>query len=63
LILLGFGICTGLAGSRLGGAAARCCPTPPWRTVQRFLLALDADLHQLADAIAEVEKQDRASKR
>lgn len=33
-----------------------------WRTVQRFLLALDADLHQLADAIAEVEKQNAASK-
>jgi transcriptional regulator with XRE-family HTH domain len=29
-----------------------------WLTVQRFLRALDADLHQLADAIAEAEKQD-----
>jgi transcriptional regulator with XRE-family HTH domain len=28
-----------------------------WHTVMRFLRALDADLHQLADAIAEVEKQ------
>lgn len=34
-----------------------------WRTVQRFLLALDADLHQLADAMAEVETQGGASKR
>jgi transcriptional regulator with XRE-family HTH domain len=33
-----------------------------WSTVLRLLNALDADLHQLADAIAEVEKQDRAAK-
>ena len=34
-----------------------------WHTLLRFLSALGADLHQLADAIAEVEKQDVASKR
>jgi transcriptional regulator with XRE-family HTH domain len=28
-----------------------------WLTVQRFLRALDVDLHQLADAMTEVEKQ------
>lgn len=33
-----------------------------WHTLLRFLAALDADLHQLADAIAEVEKHDRAAK-
>jgi transcriptional regulator with XRE-family HTH domain len=34
-----------------------------WHTLLRCLSALGADLHQLADAIAEVEKQQRASKR
>jgi HTH-type transcriptional regulator, competence development regulator len=34
-----------------------------WYTVMRLLDALDADLHQLADAIAEVERQDPPSKR
>jgi transcriptional regulator with XRE-family HTH domain len=34
-----------------------------WSTVLRLLDALDADLHQLANAIAEVEKQARPSKR
>jgi transcriptional regulator with XRE-family HTH domain len=29
-----------------------------WLTVQRFLRALGADLHQLADAVAEVKKRD-----
>ncbi len=29
-----------------------------WHTLRRLLHALEADLHQLADAIAEVEKQD-----
>jgi len=33
-----------------------------WMTVQRFLRALNADLHQLADAMSEVEKHQRASK-
>jgi transcriptional regulator with XRE-family HTH domain len=33
-----------------------------WSTIIRLLHALGADLHQLADAIAEVEKQQRASK-
>jgi transcriptional regulator with XRE-family HTH domain len=33
-----------------------------WHTLLRVLSALDADLHQLADAIAEVEKRDRAAK-
>jgi XRE family transcriptional regulator, fatty acid utilization regulator len=33
-----------------------------WTTVMRLLDALGADLYQLADAIAEVEKQDRAAK-
>lgn len=33
-----------------------------WSTVLRFLDAIGADLHQLADAIAEVEKQDRTAK-
>jgi transcriptional regulator with XRE-family HTH domain len=33
-----------------------------WHTVLRFLDALRANLHQLADAIAEVEKEDRAAK-
>lgn len=34
-----------------------------WSTVIRLLHALGADLHQLADAIAEVVTQDRAPKR
>jgi predicted transcriptional regulator len=34
-----------------------------WSTVVRLLRALEADLHQFADAIAEVEKQERGSKR
>jgi transcriptional regulator with XRE-family HTH domain len=34
-----------------------------WSTVVRLLHALGADLHQLADAVAEVEKQERVSKR
>lgn len=34
-----------------------------WLTVQRFLCALGADLHQLADAIAEAEKREPPSKR
>jgi transcriptional regulator with XRE-family HTH domain len=34
-----------------------------WLTIQRFLRALRADLHQLADAVAEAEKQQRAGKR
>jgi Helix-turn-helix domain len=29
-----------------------------WLTVLRFLRALGADLHQLADAVAEVKKRD-----
>jgi transcriptional regulator with XRE-family HTH domain len=29
-----------------------------WSTLVRLLRAVDADLHQLADAIAEVKKQD-----
>jgi transcriptional regulator with XRE-family HTH domain len=29
-----------------------------WLTVQRFLRALDADLHQLADAITEAKESD-----
>lgn len=33
-----------------------------WLTVQRFLRALDVDLHQLADAMTEVEKPRRARK-
>jgi transcriptional regulator with XRE-family HTH domain len=33
-----------------------------WSTVVRLLHALGADLHQLADAVAEVKKQDRATK-
>jgi transcriptional regulator with XRE-family HTH domain len=33
-----------------------------WHTVLRFLDALGADLHQLADAVAEVERDKRASK-
>lgn len=32
-------------------------------TLLRILDALDADMHQLADAVAEVEKQDAPSKR
>lgn len=31
-----------------------------WHTVLRFLDAAGADLYQLADAMAEVEKQERA---
>jgi transcriptional regulator with XRE-family HTH domain len=34
-----------------------------WSTVVRLLYALGADLHQLADAVAEVEKRERGSKR
>ncbi|HTX12211.1 MAG TPA: helix-turn-helix transcriptional regulator [Solirubrobacteraceae bacterium] len=34
-----------------------------WSTVIRLLHSLDADLHQLADAIAEVEEQERRPKR
>jgi transcriptional regulator with XRE-family HTH domain len=34
-----------------------------WSTVMRLLDALDADLYQLADAIAEVETQAPPSKR
>jgi transcriptional regulator with XRE-family HTH domain len=34
-----------------------------WHTLRRLLRALGADLHQLADAAAEVEEQDRATKR
>jgi transcriptional regulator with XRE-family HTH domain len=34
-----------------------------WSTVMRLVDALGADLHQLADAITQVEKQDRAAKR
>jgi transcriptional regulator with XRE-family HTH domain len=30
-----------------------------WLTVQRFLRALDADLHQLADAIDQQEREHR----
>ncbi|HTU78343.1 MAG TPA: helix-turn-helix transcriptional regulator [Solirubrobacteraceae bacterium] len=33
-----------------------------WLTVLRFLRALDVDLHQLADAMTEVEKPRRARK-
>lgn len=33
-----------------------------WSTVIRLLHALGADLHQLADAVAEIEKQGRGSK-
>jgi DNA-binding XRE family transcriptional regulator len=33
-----------------------------WTTLLRFLRVIGADLHQLADAIAEVETQDRAAK-
>jgi transcriptional regulator with XRE-family HTH domain len=33
-----------------------------WHTLLRFLAAVGADLHQLADAIAEVENHDRAAK-
>jgi transcriptional regulator with XRE-family HTH domain len=33
-----------------------------WTTLLRFLRVFGADLHQLADAIAEVEKQDRSTK-
>jgi transcriptional regulator with XRE-family HTH domain len=29
-----------------------------WLTIQRFLRALDADLHELADAITETEESD-----
>ncbi|MGP0103601.1 MAG: helix-turn-helix domain-containing protein [Solirubrobacteraceae bacterium] len=34
-----------------------------WHTLLHFLSALGVDLHQLADAIAEVETLDRAPKR
>ena len=34
-----------------------------WSTVLRLLDALGADLTQLADAVAEVEKRDRPAKR
>ena len=34
-----------------------------WHTLRRLLRALGADLHQLADAVADIEKQDAASKR
>jgi transcriptional regulator with XRE-family HTH domain len=34
-----------------------------WHTVLRFLDALDCNLHKLADAISEVEKQDLPPKR
>ena len=34
-----------------------------WSTIVRLLHALGADLHQFADAVAEVEKQERGSKR
>jgi transcriptional regulator with XRE-family HTH domain len=34
-----------------------------WHTLRRLLRALGADLHQLADAIAEVEKRDSPSNR
>jgi transcriptional regulator with XRE-family HTH domain len=33
-----------------------------WHTVRRFLDALDVNLHQLADAITEVERQNPSSK-
>lgn len=33
-----------------------------WSTVVRLLHALGADLHHLADAVAEVEKRDRTAK-
>jgi transcriptional regulator with XRE-family HTH domain len=33
-----------------------------WSTVLKLLAAIGADLHHLADAVAEIEKQDRASK-
>lgn len=33
-----------------------------WSTILKLLDAIGADLHHLADAVAEVEKQDRASK-
>ena len=34
-----------------------------WSTIIRLLDALGADLHQLADAVAEVEEQGRGSQR
>jgi predicted transcriptional regulator len=34
-----------------------------WSTVMRLLDALGADLYQLADAMAEVEKQDHSTTR
>lgn len=34
-----------------------------WSTIVRLLHALGADLHQLADAVVEVEKQERGPKR
>jgi hypothetical protein len=34
-----------------------------WSTIVRLLHALGADLHQLADAVVEVEKQERGHKR
>jgi transcriptional regulator with XRE-family HTH domain len=34
-----------------------------WLTVQRFLRALDVDLHQLADAMKEVEKPSRRARK
>ena len=34
-----------------------------WSTVLRLLDALGADLHQLADAMAEAKKRDRSTKR
>jgi len=34
-----------------------------WHTLLHFLHALDTDLHQLADAIAEVERREHGSKR
>ncbi len=33
-----------------------------WSTVLKLINAIGADLHDLADAVAEVEKQDRAPK-
>jgi transcriptional regulator with XRE-family HTH domain len=33
-----------------------------WSTVLKLINAIGADLHDLADAVAEIEKQDRASK-
>jgi transcriptional regulator with XRE-family HTH domain len=34
-----------------------------WHTVQRLLAAIGADLHQLADAVAEVRRQGQSDKR